>query len=646
MITKWGVKNFKSILEADLELAPLTVFTGVNSSGKSSFLQSIIMLAQATRSKVGKCIPLNGALIKLDSFDRIYHKSSAEDKKQNKEIGINCSIHLNDNENVRLELLLSEKEKENLSIEQLLLEREKDKENEENKDYSIKCGDLNNEEMKAFLREIAVSYSEIKTSYENGYLSLQNNKIVFDIKDVYFQNFSFLPGQILYDPKFSGGDEWEFSEFIKLLADIPSEKLTKKIDAEKYFENIFRNHIPYDYYKKDMNDLFLCCANNKWWKDYSSESYRSTVLFDKIPYFKELFKDKKEEHFSEIEDSGSEYYKIDFSDWYLVLSNVDKDKQKEIIKELKTGFLQSLKDNIDIFQEEGSKIFLPEKLIKSRDQLNDYFKLKIKNLDPLRVYPKDELNDAGEPKKLENEDIDTFKKRKAEYHQMMMDIGVGVNGENTMPLIRHLNDIRYDIENYFSPKYFENSDYKLTKKKNFSDGLIEWLKYFVGMADNFKKGDDNTVNLVINELEFALTQLGTGVSQVLPVLVKCLIAPVDSTSIIQEPEQNLHPKWQSLLADVFIAMSLSGRQCLIETHSEYLIYMIRYRISQSLLRNDESIQKAIKLLYAEKENGETKFHEIKVNKHGEISAWPDGFFDERQKMSDKMLEGIISDMDI
>jgi len=82
---------------------------------------------------------------------------------------------------------------------------------------------------------------------------------------------------------------------------------------------------------------------------------------------------------------------------------------------------------------------------------------------------------------------------------------------------------------------------------------------------------------------------------------------------------------------------------LIETHSEYLIYMIRYRISRSLRRNDESIQKAIKILYAEKNDGETEFHEIKVNKRGGISAWPDGFFDERQKLSDMMLEGIIKE---
>jgi len=44
--------------------------------------------------------------------------------------------------------------------------------------------------------------------------------------------------------------------------------------------------------------------------------------------------------------------------------------------------------------------------------------------------------------------------------------------------------------------------------------------------------------------------------------------------------------------------------------------------------------------------GETKFHEIKVNKRGGLSAWPDGFFDERQKLSDMMLKGLITEMDI
>jgi len=47
-----------------------------------------------------------------------------------------------------------------------------------------------------------------------------------------------------------------------------------------------------------------------------------------------------------------------------------------------------------------------------------------------------------------------------------------------------------------------------------------------------------------------------------------------------------------------------------------------------------------------KKEGKTEFLEIKVNKRGGLSAWPDGFFDERQKLSEMMLEGITEETDI
>ena len=40
MIKEWKLNNFKSIdQEKDLEFRPLTIFTGANSSGKSTILQ-------------------------------------------------------------------------------------------------------------------------------------------------------------------------------------------------------------------------------------------------------------------------------------------------------------------------------------------------------------------------------------------------------------------------------------------------------------------------------------------------------------------------------------------------------------------------------------------------------------------------------
>ena len=72
MITKWGLTNFKSIYDADIELAPLTVLTGTNSSGKSSFIQSILLIAQTLRNSNHYCaLALNGNYVNLGQFNDI-----------------------------------------------------------------------------------------------------------------------------------------------------------------------------------------------------------------------------------------------------------------------------------------------------------------------------------------------------------------------------------------------------------------------------------------------------------------------------------------------------------------------------------------------------------------------------------------------
>ena len=71
MITRWKLFNFKSVAaETELEFAPLTIFGGANSSGKSTFLQSILLIAQTLAHKVGsRSVVLNGTLVRLGQFD-------------------------------------------------------------------------------------------------------------------------------------------------------------------------------------------------------------------------------------------------------------------------------------------------------------------------------------------------------------------------------------------------------------------------------------------------------------------------------------------------------------------------------------------------------------------------------------------------
>ena len=59
MISKIEIKNFKSIKDANLETSNLNLFTGLNASGKSTFLQSLLLLRQSY---------LNGSLLRKTPF--------------------------------------------------------------------------------------------------------------------------------------------------------------------------------------------------------------------------------------------------------------------------------------------------------------------------------------------------------------------------------------------------------------------------------------------------------------------------------------------------------------------------------------------------------------------------------------------------
>ncbi|HIP71342.1 MAG TPA: DUF3696 domain-containing protein, partial [Anaerolineae bacterium] len=71
MITKWKLFNFKSIQEeTELTFGPLTILAGSNSSGKSTILQSMLLISQTLSSKVrSRSVVLNGPLMKLGQFD-------------------------------------------------------------------------------------------------------------------------------------------------------------------------------------------------------------------------------------------------------------------------------------------------------------------------------------------------------------------------------------------------------------------------------------------------------------------------------------------------------------------------------------------------------------------------------------------------
>jgi predicted ATPase len=143
-----------------------------------------------------------------------------------------------------------------------------------------------------------------------------------------------------------------------------------------------------------------------------------------------------------------------------------------------------------------------------------------------------------------------------------------------------------------------------------------------------------------NNKSATLTNVGVGLSQVLPIILTCLLAPKETTIIIEQPELHLHPKMQTKLTDFFVAISQSGRQCILETHSEHIINALRYRVAETEAPDDEKLADDIQIYFVEKDEKGSLFRSITMDKYAYISEWPDDFFDEAQISNSNTLRAI------
>lgn len=119
-----------------------------------------------------------------------------------------------------------------------------------------------------------------------------------------------------------------------------------------------------------------------------------------------------------------------------------------------------------------------------------------------------------------------------------------------------------------------------------------------------------------------LTNVGFGVSQVLPVLTLCALAEEGSTLILEQPEIHLHPAVQAGLADVFIDV-IKNRdiQIILESHSEHLLARLQRRMAEEKLTPDD-----VALYFTHIEDGASKLEELEIDSYGNISNWPQDFF--------------------
>lgn len=132
--------------------------------------------------------------------------------------------------------------------------------------------------------------------------------------------------------------------------------------------------------------------------------------------------------------------------------------------------------------------------------------------------------------------------------------------------------------------------------------------------------DDPTVKINI-------VDVGQGMSQVLPLVVQCMMKNngSQSISIIEQPELHLHPAAHGDLAELFAKSAKEEGCCyILETHSENIILRLRRLVVQGKLSKDDVV---IYWINDEDRPG-SKITEITLDQDGDISDWPKGVFSE------------------
>jgi predicted ATPase len=143
-----------------------------------------------------------------------------------------------------------------------------------------------------------------------------------------------------------------------------------------------------------------------------------------------------------------------------------------------------------------------------------------------------------------------------------------------------------------------------------------------------------------------LADEGFGVTKLIGTLlnVEMAILKADGgkevTIAIEEPENHLHPKYQSLLAEMFAdAYKNYGIHFIVETHSEYMV-----RKLQTLVARKELTPKEVSLQYfyspdiEQRPLGEPQVKDIPIREDGILLApFGPGFLDEADNLVTDIL---------
>ncbi|MGO3181225.1 MAG: DUF3696 domain-containing protein [Aequorivita sp.] len=638
MIRKIGIENFRVFKDyTEFNIAPITILTGPNNSGKSSMIKMLSLLKNSF-NKLDRIEKLNfdGGNHNLGTFEKIITTNS-----DSKHIKIKFDLPLNYfDERFEIELtykrlgrgengeLISIKIFNNNRILIWVLWNDDILKNiEPYYYYSIdityikKTIDevLNNNGAGLFF-----DYFEDET---------RKSKIIDDF-DESFKVFESLFSNYYhyFDPAEHPDGNWNIFEeniwktlYSNSLSDyLEGQRLEENIVKEDYFNHIYKrisSKSEYDKFCDKVGDIYLSISKNY-------NEHLDKYFYDNISkgIEKLLYSINSIDHISVQRGSQQR-----------ILSDLGSNEINKIVKDYffnsNDAFLKNaleilgIKGELKIEREEGivSKVYVIDG--DSKTALADLgfgysqiipILLKIITVSVLKEnewYEKNPYSIYDIDKKDKDYKAQLLHRRELGFEEILSIVSKADEGNSE----GNLEILLSNLNRYNSKKYFEEYDTIINLLLNITDHqkdiiiksiypVFSHKEYDVLLSHWFIKELDNTDDIVDSKTKPAIL-------------------------IIEEPEANLHPNLQSKLADILVlAHHQFGIHFILETHSEYLIRKLQYLVAKNDISQDD-----VTIYYFNSDEfvtaNEKKVKEIKIDEFGGLTdTFGPGFFDEATQL--------------
>ena len=621
MLKRWIIENFKSFYgKAEFSLAPITVLAGANSSGKSTVIQGLLLAKQTIQHGAAqRSVALNGPILRLGRFDDIHNVKSSFSH-----FGFGGTLSYGS------------------ELEDFTIEPQRMQENspqgvdvpEEMSLYStfhVTSEGVTDEISRLYpeLKSCEMTFSTMEEEYNYESEDEEPQQLIYtNQRTLKLEESSVQPNEKLrsHDLEIDQPSYDELLKYDVIDIDETTKETIGSFPASRILgcgaRQFFPGRIAFSYDRSTWKAERIARLIIRYPRRTSSEFNEEEIPYNVVQSIKDKMqedRERTESHEEFLPPRPGQPYQL--GEVLAALRRVWRDTPSArggvlgsfvALEQLNDSIVSSLLENY--IHETSIAAREPEEFRIVENHFRNFFAEEVKYLGPLRdeprpLYPLESLANTTD---------------------------VGFKGEHTAAVL-DLNRDRF-VTTIDAAKFRKGNKFEAVQMR-LGAAVSGWLSY-LGVAESVVTTDRGKIGheLQVNTVEIGkahdLTNVGVGVSQVLPIVVMALLGKRGSLLIFEQPELHLHPKVQARLGDFFLAMSLLGRQCIVETHSEYLIERFRRRIAEDYT---DRYRRLISVYFFEMEDGHTKFREVKINEYGSILDWPPEFFDQAADETEKII---------